>query len=214
MTVLLRPSGSGPHPAAPRRVRAPLARSVAACTALALVCCLPADAGGAQARDPHGVAVIIGNGDYEHRDVPDVAFAHRDADAFLRYVLDVLGFDPDNVIDLRDADRNEMLDALGTRNESRSDVWSLIDPDAGADVVVYYSGHGVPGEQDGRGYLLPVDVVPRRAESDGYPLDVLYGNLGRLEGARSVRVFLDACFSGGSGGGDVDRVRLAGVHDP
>ena len=59
----------------------------------------------AEFADPRGVAVIIGNADYEHRDVPDVTFAHRDADAFRRYVVDILGFDPENVVDLRDATR-------------------------------------------------------------------------------------------------------------
>ena len=44
--------------------------------------------------EPHGVAVIIGNRSYEHERVPEVSYAHRDADAFRRYVLDVLGFSP------------------------------------------------------------------------------------------------------------------------
>ena len=48
---------------------------------------------------PHGVPVITGNADYEHRDVPDVTFAHRDADAFRRYVVEVLSYDPEHVVD-------------------------------------------------------------------------------------------------------------------
>ena len=155
--------------------------------------------GWAQARNPRGVAVIIGNLDYEHRDVPDVAYAHRDAEAFKRYVLAVLGFDPKNVIDLRDASRRELFDALGPRGDpSGSLLWSYLHPDGGSEVVVFYSGHGVPGQKDGRGYLLPVDADPKAAEDDGYPIDLLYKNLGGLREADSVRVFLDACFSGGS----------------
>ena len=155
--------------------------------------------GWAQARNPRGVAVIIGNHDYEHRDVPDVAYAHRDAEAFKRYVLAVLGFDPKNVIDLRDASRRELFDTLGTRGDpSGSLLWSYLDPDGGSEVVVFYSGHGVPGQRHGRGYLLPVDADPKAAEDDGYPIDLLYKNLGGLREADSVRVFLDACFSGGS----------------
>ena len=49
--------------------------------------------------NPHGVAVIIGNRSYGG--AGEVKYAHRDADAFRRYVLDVLGFDPENIIDLR-----------------------------------------------------------------------------------------------------------------
>ncbi len=156
----------------------------------------------AEVRNARGVAVIIGNGDYEHRDVPDVTYAHRDAEAFKRYVLDVLGFDAENVIDLRDARRRQLYDALGTRSDpSGSLLWSYLDPEGGSDVVVFYSGHGVPGQRDKRGYLLPVDVDPKAAEDDGYPIDLLYENLGKLAEARSVAVFLDACFSGGTNEG-------------
>ena len=151
--------------------------------------------------NPRGVALIIGNVDYEHRDVPDVTFAHRDADAFRRYVVEVLGFDPKNIVDLRDATRRELFDALGTKSDPRSLLWSYLDPESTSDVVVFYSGHGVPGVNDKRGYLLPVDADPKAAEDDGYPIDLLYRNVGGLAEARSVRVYLDACFSGGSGGG-------------
>ena len=156
----------------------------------------------AEVRNARGVALIIGNMEYEHRDVPDVTYAHRDADAFKGYVLGVLGFDPANVIDLRDARRRQLFDALGTRSDPLGSLlWSYLHPEGGSDVVVFYSGHGVPGQRDKRGYLLPVDADPKAAEDDGYPIDLLYENLGKLAEARSVRVFLDACFSGGTNDG-------------
>jgi hypothetical protein len=46
-----------------------------------------------------------------------------------------------------------------------------------SDVVVFYSGHGVPGLKDRRGYLLPVDGDPNLLEINGYPVDLLYANL-------------------------------------
>ena len=153
----------------------------------------------AEVRDPNGVAVVIGNKDYVNDRVPEVAFAHRDAEAFKRYVLDVLGYDPANVIDLRDASQAEMLSAFGgPGTHEASTLWSYLDPDGGSDVVVFYSGHGVPGQRDRRGYLLPSDANPDTVEINGYPIDQLYENLGRLEEAREVRVYLDACFSGDS----------------
>ena len=100
--------------------------------------------------------------------MPDVTFAHRDADAFRRYVVDVLGYDAANVVDLRDATRRELFDALGTKSNARSLLWSYLDPDEGSDVVVFYSGHGVPGVNDKRGYLLRVDADPKAAADDGY----------------------------------------------
>ena len=155
----------------------------------------------AEYANPFGVAVIIGNRTYGG-DIPAVSFAHRDAEAFKRYVVDVLGFDPENVIDLRDATQAQMWSTFGSRTSpDRSDLWAYLDPDGNSDVVVYYSGHGVPGVEDKRGYLLPVDANPNTAEINGYPIDVLYENLASLTEARSMAVYLDACFSGGSGGG-------------
>lgn len=71
-----------------------------------------------------------------------------------------------------------------------------------SDVVVFYSGHGVPGMKDKRAYLLPAGGNPNRAEITGYPVDLLYANLAKLP-ARSMAVFLDACFSGESSAGMV-----------
>ena len=167
----------------------------------------------AQVTDPHGVAVIIGNRTYgspaqgaasgaDGSAIPAVEFAHRDADAFRRYVVDVLGYDPENIIDLRDATQAQMWSTFGNRaTAERSDLWSYLDPEGRSDVVVFYSGHGAPGIEDKRGYLLPVDADPNTAELNGFPIDVLYENLANLEEARSTVMYLDACFSGGSGVG-------------
>ena len=183
-----------------RRARRALA--TAALPAFVLLCAAGTlSVARAEFANPYGVAVIIGNRTYAG-DIPAVTFAHRDAEAFKHYVLDVLGFDPENVIDLRDATQARMWSTFGSRTSpDRSDLWAYLDPEGGSDVVVYYSGHGVPGVEDKRGYLLPVDADPNTAELNGYPIDVLYENLARLTEARSAAVYLDACFSGGSGGG-------------
>ena len=165
---------------------------------LALTVVAALSAARAEYANPHGVAVIIGNKAYRNERVPEVAYAHRDAEAFRRFVLDVLGFNPDNLIDLRDATQAEMETAFGNERSHEGRVWSYLHPRHGSDVVVFYSGHGVPGLKDRRGYLLPVDADPDSAEINGYPIDLLYANLGGLDAAKSVRVFLDACFSGDS----------------
>ena len=208
MPGMMRRPLPGPAVPAPRATRTGASGRRSACRLAFLVAMTVLAAPSslrAEFANPQGVAVIIGNADYEHRDVPDVTFAHRDADAFRAYVVEVLGFDPENVIDLRDATRRELFDALGTKGDPRSLLWSYLDPDGGSEVVVFYSGHGVPGLNDGRGYLLPVDADPRAAEDDGYPIDLLYRNVGGLAEASSVRVYIDACFSGGSHGGGLIR---------
>ena len=143
-----------------------------------------------------GVAVIVGNRTYADDRVPEVAYAHNDAEAFKRFVTGRLGYDADNVIDLRDATKSQLETAFGVKGNAEGLLWRYIDPEGGSDVVVFYSGHGVPGKT-GRGYLLPTDSNPDTAELNGYPIDLLYENLGGLR-TRSTTVFLDACFSGGS----------------
>ncbi len=148
--------------------------------------------------DRYGVAVIVGNQEYRNERVPDVAFAHRDAEAFKRYVIEVLGFAPNRVFDLRDATQAQMFTWFGNRDSHEGRLWRYLHPRHGSDVVVFYSGHGVPGLKDKRGYLLPTDADPDTPEINGYPIDLLYANLGKPRETKSVRVFLDACFSGDS----------------
>ena len=145
------------------------------------------------ATNDDGVAVIIGNRDY--KDIPDVDFAVNDADAFKRFVVDVLGYDTDNIIDLRNATKAQLEAAFGNDRTPEGRLWRYLDPEGRSDVVVFYSGHGVPGLKDQRGYLLPVDADPDAPEINGYPVDQLYRNLAKLK-ARSITVLLDACFSG------------------
>ncbi len=154
----------------------------------------------AEAANEFGVAVVIGNKAYQDERVPDVDYAHNDADAFYQFVVRTLGFSPDNVVDLRDATKARMESAFGSQGNVRGQLWRWAEADGSSDIVVFYSGHGVPGLNDGRGYLLPVDANPDTAEINGYPIDVLYENLGKVP-HKSATVFLDACFSGSSGDG-------------
>ena len=151
--------------------------------------------------NPHGLAVIVGNRTYTHEHVPEVAYAHRDAVAFRTFVLEVLGFNPENVIDLYDASQAQMEATFGNDRNHRGRLWKYLQTSDVSDVVVFYSGHGVPGLQDGRRYLLPADADPDSAEINGYPIALLFQNLGKLDHANSVFVFLDASFSGESQGG-------------
>ncbi len=184
---------------------------VAACAGAA---CAAWAAAAEEVRAPHGVAVIIGNGAYEERGLADVDYALRDARAFERYVRGVLGFGGKRVVVLENATERDMRDALGDPRDPAErrvgTLWALLDSEDRSDVVVFYSGHGAPGVEDRQGYLLPVDVRARDAQKDGYPIAELYETLGALRrasgrSARSVRVYLDACFSGQTAGGQLFR---------
>jgi len=152
--------------------------------------------------NPDGVAVIIGNKKYGDR-LPPVDFAHNDAKAMKLFVVEILGISESNVIDMRDVTLAEMEAVFGNARTYKGNLWRWVRPRE-SDVFVFYSGHGVPGMNDGRQYLLPVDGDPDKAEIGGYPAELLYSNLAKLE-ARSVTVFLDACFSGESPRGTLVR---------
>ena len=154
------------------------------------------------AGNPDAVAVIIGNKKYGAR-LPSVDFAHNDASAMKRFVVEILGINERNIIDMRDVTRADLEVVFGNARTYKGKLWRWVRPQE-SDVFVFYSGHGVPGMNDGRQYLLPVDGDPEKAEIGGYPVALLYSNLAKLD-ARSVTVFLDACFSGESPRGTLVR---------
>jgi formylglycine-generating enzyme required for sulfatase activity len=139
------------------------------------------------------IAVIIGNKTYDGS-IPEVSFAHNDADAFRQFVVDGLGYREGNIIDLRDATFNQLVTVFGNEKNHEGKLFDYIRPGE-SDVTVFYSGHGVPGLKDKQAYLLPSNGDPNRAELSGYPIATLYKNLNKLP-ARTIRVFIDACFSG------------------
>ncbi|CAA7614627.1 caspase family protein [Magnetospirillum sp. UT-4] len=142
----------------------------------------------------HSVAVIIGNRIYASDQIPAVEYAHRDADAMKRYLVEVLGYRTDNVIDLRDATQSQLESVLGNSRTFQGKLWQFVKAGQ-SDIVVYFSGHGAPGMKDRKGYLLPTDADPSRPEINGYPIDLLMDNLAKID-AKSRILFIDACFSG------------------
>lgn len=151
------------------------------------------------ARD--SVAVIIGNRNYQDSDIPTVDFAHRDAEAFRLFAKNILKIRDENILFLKDATQARIEAAFGRQGNHRGKAFQYVRPEV-SDLYVFYSGHGVPGKTDGRRYILPVDAEIETSDINGYPLDVLYENLSKID-ARNVVVFLDACFTGNSDGGEL-----------
>ncbi|PLY07114.1 MAG: hypothetical protein C0624_03765 [Desulfuromonas sp.] len=153
----------------------------------------------------YSVAVIIGNRYYanNNQDVPDVDYAHNDAQAIYNYVTRTLGYLEGNVIYLKDATQADLISTFGSNNNPKGKLFDWVRPNM-SDVFIYYSGHGAPGLSNGKGYLLPVDANPLKVELNGYPLDTFYANLSKVP-ARSTTIILDACFSGVSSNGTVVR---------
>ncbi|MBA7610328.1 hypothetical protein ES703_17536 [subsurface metagenome] len=146
--------------------------------------------------NPDGVAVIIGNRDYNDPGIYPVEYALTDAEAMKKYVLQALGYKEENVIYLQNSSYSDLRSIFGTESDPQGRLHNLIFPDR-SDVFIYYSGHGVPGLEDQRGYLLPANVKAEDAQKNGYSLDLLGRNLAQLP-AKSVTLVVDACFSGQS----------------
>ena len=108
-----------------------------------------------------GSALIIGNRHQEAR------YAHRDATAFERFVLDVRRFNPDRILLLRDATAADITNAL--QSEAHQE---------GSEVLVYFSGHTVRGPGGERGLI-----------------DLLFANVAKLN-ARAVQIFLETSSAG------------------
>ena len=142
---------------------------------LFLVCLAAATPSRAQALS--GVALVIGQSEYEH--LAPLANPASDADA-VETLLGDLGFDTTLVSD-RDAKR------------LARDLERFLEDAEGADVaIVYYAGHGI--EAGGENYLVPVDADLSALDAAGDRLIALSGFLARLQSTVPVAiVLLDAC---------------------
>jgi len=137
-------------------------------------------------KNPNRLALVIANEQYAN--TPDVASATNDGMTMAEYCKKVMGMPDNNVVLLTNG---TFAQILGEVTKLRNRVDAL---DGLAEVVVYYAGHGFPDERTKDAYLLPVDGNPM-APRTCYALSDLYNELGSMK-ARSVMVFLDACFSG------------------
>jgi len=144
------------------------------------------------------IAVVIGNKNYSthHKDVSNVRFAHNDHDAVVDYLIHGLGFREGNIISVKDATQADMNRIFGIRGHHRGELYNWV-KEGKSDVFIFYSGHGVPDVETQQAYLLPVNASPNALQLNGYPLELLYQNLSKID-ARSMTVILDACFSGQS----------------
>lgn len=137
----------------------------------------------------NGIALIIANENYKNSEyVGNVPFANNDGKIFKEYCMKTLGIPERQIKFVEDATLNGFNDGVKwlARN---AEAW-----EGNANVVVYYAGHGVPDVKTEKAYMVPVDGSPIDVEQL-YSLEKLYNTLGTMP-AKSVTVFLDACFSG------------------
>ena len=138
--------------------------------------------------NPDALAVVIGVESYQY--VPDATYAYNDAEVFREYLAETMGM------------KRQRIKLATNSKATQAEFSKLLGPNGWlarnitkgkSDVVVYFSGHGIASPDAKSSGLLPHDVDPNY--SVGLQTTQLYQDLAAM-GARSVTVFLDACFTG------------------
>jgi hypothetical protein len=139
----------------------------------------------------NSIAVIFGVENY--KELPPAPYATNDADILKEYFQKRLGVE--KVVMYKNDEVSGFIfdDVFNPDNgELQKEIVK-----GQTELFVFYSGHGIPDKSGENIYLFPFDGKVARIETQGYEINKLYENLEKLE-AKSVTVFLDACFSGGS----------------
>ncbi|UZR94797.1 caspase family protein [Chondrinema litorale] len=147
----------------------------------------------------NAIAVIIGNKDYENKDVPPVDFAINDAQIMKKYLVSSFGFQENNILYIENARQADFYRIFGTNGNHKARLYNLVKPDI-SDVFVFYSGHGAPDPESKEGFFVPVNCEPSLVAFNGYPVNTFYANLSQIP-YKSLTVVMDACFSGSSEAG-------------
>ncbi len=145
--------------------------------------------------NPKKYALIIGCEDYAKYQTGldkevNVDFAANDARVFAEYATTTLGYPSDQVYTLIDPTSSQI-------KQNIEKLQKAIEIEKGkAEVLFYYSGHGLPDETTKEPYLIPVDVNGNNPQ-DGISIVDLYSKLSKSP-TQKATIILDACFSGGA----------------
>lgn len=142
-------------------------------------------------------AVVIGVGQYQSEDIPDLEFARADAEAMYEFLKSDAAGPFDDILFLADEE------ATGAAMRQALFVF-LQQADWNDLVVVYYAGHGAPDPaRPDNLYLLPNDADLGSLAATGFPMWDVKTALRRQIAAERVLVIADACHSAGTADGDV-----------
>jgi WD40 repeat protein len=136
------------------------------------------------------LAIIFGIEKYKN--ISNVSFANRDARFIKEYFSKSMGIGENNIYYIT----NEDVSKAEFDKVFSSGGWLDKRVKKGqTEIYFYYAGHGAPDIKENKAYLIPYDGDPNYASQTGYKMEDIYDNLAVLN-AKSVTVFLDACFTG------------------
>ena len=141
--------------------------------------------------NPNALALIIGISDYENTKA-SALYADSDAKMFYDYANLKLGIASSNIKELV----NDRADRIDITRAIKSWLLKRTVTDK-TDVYVFFAGHGLATDDGKDVYLLPYDGVPDLLEDSAIKRKELFADIQATK-PRSVTVFLDTCYSGGT----------------
>jgi hypothetical protein len=140
------------------------------------------------------VAIIVGIQNYKR--IPKAEYASDDAQDFYDYAIRALGVKPENIKLLIDDGADEVDILAAFRNWLPAKVKKNK-----TDLVVFYSGHGLPSEDGKSLYFLPYNAHRELIEETAINQSKIVSAI-QLAQPKSVTMFIDACYSGQARSGE------------
>ncbi|MEQ8550722.1 MAG: caspase family protein [Cyclobacteriaceae bacterium] len=146
-------------------------------------------------KNPNAFAVVIGNAQYTN--TSNVDYAVHDARAMKEYLINTMGFYPENVFLEENATQTDFRKWFGNESSHKGRLYNLAyeNIETNTDLFIFYAGHGAPDPNTKSGYFLPADCEPNYIDVTAYPAELLFSNINKI-GAKSTTIVMDACFSG------------------
>ncbi|MDO8368037.1 MAG: caspase family protein [Saprospiraceae bacterium] len=150
---------------------------------------------------------MIGISDYKDKDIPDLRYADRDAEAFAEWLKSPAGGNvPEDNIRL-------LTNEKATADAIKVELYDLIDAcKEGDKVVIYFSGHGDVDSKllSQQGFLLTYNTKASMYRIAAVEIDYLQDVVSTLSIKNNVNVLLitDACRAGLLAGSNINGVQL------
>ncbi len=129
--------------------------------------------------------LIIGIDDYRDPDLPDLRNPERDAIKLYDLLVGEYAFHKEDMILLKDAKRNEIVEALDY-------LASVVSPKD--NLLIFYAGHGTWDEKANVGYWLPSDAF-LNTTANWFRNSTLVDYLKTIDSKHTLLI-TDACFAG------------------
>ena len=146
------------------------------------------------------MALVVGVSDYQDSNIPDLKFAHRDAEEFVAWLKSKGGGS------LKDDQIKLLTNGQATVAQIYSTLdWLLEASEPGDQVIIYFSGHGDVETKTvrQRGFLLAYDTPSINYRIGAIRLEDLNDILETIVQSKQAKILLitDACRSGNLAGG-------------